>query len=40
MKMEHRIAAPFAGTVTALHFAEGDRVDKDELLLDLEPDKD
>ena len=40
MKMEHRIVAPFAGTVTALHFAEGDRVDRDELLLDLEPDED
>jgi biotin carboxyl carrier protein len=37
MKVEHRIHAPVAGTVSALHFAEGDRCDKDDLLLELEP---
>jgi 3-methylcrotonyl-CoA carboxylase alpha subunit len=36
MKMEHQITAPYAGKVTALHFKEGDPVNKDQQLLDLE----
>jgi biotin carboxyl carrier protein len=39
MKVEHRITAPYAGTVGALHFAEGDRCGKDDLLLELEPEQ-
>ena len=37
VKMEHQIAAPFAGQVGAIHFKEGDPVNKGELLLDLTP---
>jgi 3-methylcrotonyl-CoA carboxylase alpha subunit len=35
MKMEHAISAPYAGSVTAVHFAEGDRVAEGSALLDL-----
>jgi propionyl-CoA carboxylase alpha chain len=36
MKMEHKIAAAAASTVTAVHFAAGDRVDQGDLLVSLE----
>jgi len=39
MKVEHRIHAPVAGKVEALHFAEGDRCDRDDLLLDFTADE-
>ena len=35
MKMEHTIAAPYAGTVGTLHFARGDRVPEGSRLLEL-----
>jgi 3-methylcrotonyl-CoA carboxylase alpha subunit len=35
MKMEHAISAPYAGSVTAVHFAEGDRVAEGSALLEL-----
>jgi len=35
MKMEHTISAPYAGTVTAVHFARGDRVPEGSELLEL-----
>jgi 3-methylcrotonyl-CoA carboxylase alpha subunit len=35
MKMEHAITAPYAGSVTALHFAPGDRVGEGSALLEL-----
>jgi biotin carboxyl carrier protein len=35
MKMEHTITAPYAGTVGALHFAQGDRVPEGSQLLEL-----
>ncbi len=35
MKMEHAISAPYAGRVTALHFAPGDRVAEGSALLEL-----
>jgi 3-methylcrotonyl-CoA carboxylase alpha subunit len=35
MKMEHTIAAPYAGTVATLHFARGDRVPEGSRLLEL-----
>lgn len=37
MKMEHKITAPAASTVTQLHFGVGDRVDQGALLVALEP---
>jgi len=37
VKMEHSITAPFPGKVGEIHFRAGDRVNKDDLLLDLEP---
>ena len=37
MKMEHRVAAPAAGTVTAVHVQAGEQVDDGTILLDLEP---
>ena len=33
MKMEHRITAPRAGTVEALHVAAGDQVENGQLLV-------
>jgi 3-methylcrotonyl-CoA carboxylase alpha subunit len=35
MKMEHSITAPYAGTVTAIHFAKGERVPEASALLEL-----
>jgi biotin carboxyl carrier protein len=35
MKMEHRIQAPYAGTVEAIHFEVGANVQADTILLDL-----
>ena len=35
MKMEHAISAPYAGRVTAVHFAAGDRVTEGSALLEL-----
>jgi 3-methylcrotonyl-CoA carboxylase alpha subunit len=35
MKMEHTITAPYAGTVSALHFARGERVPEGSQLLEL-----
>ena len=40
MKMEHTLRAPVAGRLTALHVAEGDRVEEGVVLLDFEPDPD
>jgi 3-methylcrotonyl-CoA carboxylase alpha subunit len=40
MKMEHTIAAPYAGTVGALHFARGDRVPEGSQLLELKRTRD
>jgi propionyl-CoA carboxylase alpha chain len=36
MKMEHRITAPVAGTVTALHASAGDQVANGALLIMLD----
>ena len=36
MKMENRIQAPIDGTVTAIHVKEGDEVNPDETLIQLE----
>jgi acetyl-CoA/propionyl-CoA carboxylase biotin carboxyl carrier protein len=33
MKMEHRIAAPHAGTVTAVNAEKGDQVEHDQILV-------
>jgi propionyl-CoA carboxylase alpha chain len=33
MKMEHRVTAPLAGTVTEVHVSPGQQVDADELLV-------
>jgi biotin carboxyl carrier protein len=35
MKMEHTIAAPLAGTVTALHVAAGDQVQRGDVLAEV-----
>jgi 3-methylcrotonyl-CoA carboxylase alpha subunit len=35
MKMEHTIAAPAAGTVTAVHFRQGDQVREGVVLIDI-----
>jgi biotin carboxyl carrier protein len=35
MKMEHAITAPYAGSVTAIHFAQGERVPEASELLEL-----
>jgi biotin carboxyl carrier protein len=35
MKMEHAITAPYAGSVTAIHFAQGERVPEGSELLEL-----
>jgi 3-methylcrotonyl-CoA carboxylase alpha subunit len=37
MKMEYAITAPHAGTVTAIHFANGERVPEGAALLELTP---
>jgi 3-methylcrotonyl-CoA carboxylase alpha subunit len=37
MKMEHTIAAPYAGTVKAIHFACGQRVPEGSKLLEIAP---
>ncbi len=37
MKMEHRIEAPYDGVVEAIHFAQGDSVQADAALLEIEP---
>lgn len=37
MKMEHRITAPYAGTITAIYYTIGDTVQADETLLSLAP---
>lgn len=37
MKMEHAITAPFAGTVSAVHFSPGDLVNREEQLLEVNP---
>ncbi|MFE0424189.1 acetyl-CoA carboxylase biotin carboxyl carrier protein subunit, partial [Streptomyces sp. NPDC058953] len=37
MKMEHRIDAPAAGVLTALHATAGDRVDVGALLAVVDP---
>ncbi len=39
MKMEHRIEAPYDGTVQAIHFAEGNSVQGEAVLLEIEPDE-
>ena len=39
MKMEHRVTAPYDGTVTAVHVAQGDRVQQGEMLLEVEADE-
>ncbi len=36
MKMENRIQAPIAGTVSAIYVKEGDEVNPDETLIQLE----
>jgi len=36
MKMEHRIIAPMAGTISELRVAEGDQVDNGELVVVLD----
>jgi pyruvate/2-oxoglutarate dehydrogenase complex dihydrolipoamide acyltransferase (E2) component len=33
MKMEHRVTAPLAGTVTEVHVTPGQQVDADEVLV-------
>ena len=38
MKMEHRILADKQGTVTAIHYSQGDQVDAGSVLLDLKSD--
>ena len=38
MKMEHTVAAPYAGTVERLPFALGDRVAAGAVLAELKPD--
>jgi biotin carboxyl carrier protein len=35
MKMEHRIQAPKAGEVTAIHFQTGERVDMGQNLVEI-----
>jgi biotin carboxyl carrier protein len=35
MKMEHAITAPYAGSVTAIHFTPGERVPEASPLLEL-----
>ena len=37
MKMEHRICADVAGTVTVIHFSDGDQVDQGTTLVEIEP---
>ena len=37
MKMENELNAPSGGVVTAIHAASGDAVDKDALLIEIEP---
>ena len=37
MKMEHTIRAPYAGRVSAVRFAKGERVTEGALLVDLKP---
>jgi 3-methylcrotonyl-CoA carboxylase alpha subunit len=36
MKMEHTIVAPTAGTVSAVHYREGDQVPEGADLIDVE----
>jgi biotin carboxyl carrier protein len=36
MKMEHKVTASHDATVTAVHFAVGDRVDQGDLLVGLD----
>ncbi len=36
MKMEHEIAAPVSGVIAAVHFAEGERCQQDDVLVELE----
>jgi 3-methylcrotonyl-CoA carboxylase alpha subunit len=36
MKMEYTLRAPFAGVVTALHCAQGDMVEAEAPLVDLD----
>jgi len=36
MKMEHTVSAPGAGTIVALHYAEGDQVEEGAILIDFE----
>ncbi len=36
MKMEHRICADVAGTVTAIHVSDGDQVDQGATLVEIE----
>jgi biotin carboxyl carrier protein len=37
MKMEHVIAAPYGGTVAAVHYREGEPVPASAILLDVQP---
>ena len=37
MKMEYAITAPHAGSVSAIHFAKGERVPEGGALLELTP---
>jgi biotin carboxyl carrier protein len=37
MKVEHKITAPYAGTVSRLPFREGDLVNRDDQLVEMEP---
>jgi biotin carboxyl carrier protein len=37
MKMEHRVTAPQAGTVTEVHVTAGQQVDADAVLVVVEP---
>ena len=39
MKMEHRVTASYDGTVTAVHVAQGDRVQQGEMLLEVDADE-
>jgi pyruvate carboxylase len=39
MKMETTIQAPFTGRINHLYVQEGDRVDSNELLLEIKPEK-
>ncbi|MHA2362385.1 MAG: biotin/lipoyl-containing protein [Candidatus Hodarchaeales archaeon] len=39
MKMQNTLVAPYAGTITKIHFNVGDQVDDGALLMDIEPEE-